>query len=295
MSIFKFKHFDILQKDSAMKVGTDSMILGSFIDSLNKTKGLDIGSGTGVLSLMIAQKNDIIDIIGVEVDDLAVIESIENFKKSKWGNRLKVVKDDFLNLNLEDEFDLIFSNPPYFQTTNQNFETRKAQARHESFLPVNSLLKKVKKILAPTGSFWVIIPFSDLSIWTEKAKNEGLFIQAQINIKGKIESSFNRSIISFGNNENHIGINTKIDIANLTEVDSQTSILIKLYDGLPLQYKVEDQIYIFTKTAESLASEPEILMPLANIILAIPLIPAPPRPMKWMRLSANSDNFIFRA
>jgi len=201
MSIFKFKHFDILQKDSAMKVGTDSMILGSFIDSLNKTKGLDIGSGTGVLSLMIAQKNDIIDIIGVEVDDLAVIESIENFKKSKWGNRLKVVKDDFLNLNLEDEFDLIFSNPPYFQTTNQNFETRKAQARHESFLPVNSLLKKVKKILAPTGSFWVIIPFSDLSIWTEKAKNEGLFIQAQINIKGKIESSFNRSIISFGNNE----------------------------------------------------------------------------------------------
>ena len=63
------------------------------------------------------------------------------------------------------------------------------------------LLKKVKKILAPTGSFWVIIPFSDLSIWTEKAKNEGLFIQAQINIKGKIESSFNRSIISFGNNE----------------------------------------------------------------------------------------------
>jgi tRNA1Val (adenine37-N6)-methyltransferase len=201
MSIFKFKHFDILQKDSAMKVGTDSMILGSFIDSLNKTKGLDIGSGTGVLSLMIAQKNDIIDIIGVEVDDLAVIESIENFKKSKWGNRLKVVKDDFLNLNLEDEFDLIFSNPPYFQTTNQNFETRKAQARHESFLPVNSLLKKVKKILAPTGSFWVIIPFSDLSIWTEKAKNEGLFIQDQINIKGKIESSFNRSIISFGNNE----------------------------------------------------------------------------------------------
>ena len=80
-----------------------------------------------------------------------------------------------------------------------------------------------------------------------------------INFEQQLQSSeyFDEFYISFGNNENHIGINTKIDIANLTEVDSQTSILIKLYDGLPLQYKVEDQIYIFTKTAESLAYQIE--------------------------------------
>ena len=105
MSIFKFKHFDILQKDSAMKVGTDSMILGSFIDSLNKTKGLDIGSGTGVLSLMIAQKNDIIDIIGVEVDDLAVIESIENFKTATTVSVLGLYPNKLNKVEVTLDFD----------------------------------------------------------------------------------------------------------------------------------------------------------------------------------------------
>ena len=105
MSVFKFKNFSVQQSDAAMKVGTDAMLLGTFIEAENKTRALDIGTGTGVLSLMLAQQNDTLQVTGVEIDQASAEEAILNFKNSTWSNRLQLIHNDFLNQEFSDSFD----------------------------------------------------------------------------------------------------------------------------------------------------------------------------------------------
>ena len=138
MSNFRFKQFEITQNDNAMKVGTDAMVLGSFVNSHGRKKGLDVGSGTGVLSLMIAQNNSDISIDAVELDALSAAEGELNFKNSPWPERLKTHHCDFLEYETEEKYDLIVSNPPYYQTTLVNNDDRKANARHEKSARVYS-------------------------------------------------------------------------------------------------------------------------------------------------------------
>ena len=95
-----------------MKVGTDSMLLGAFLDAKSNKKGLDIGSGTGVLSLMVAQKNSQIDIDAIEIDELTSKECRYNFEQSPWNDRLRCCNKDFMDFNSSEKYDLIFSNPP---------------------------------------------------------------------------------------------------------------------------------------------------------------------------------------
>ncbi len=150
MSVFKFKHFSVKQSDSAMKVGTDAMLLGAFVETENKTQALDIGTGTGVLSLMLAQKNETLQITAIDIDELSAKEALINFQNSSWTNRLNVYHADFLSFKTENQYDLIVSNPPYFSTTNENKDERKAQARHISSLEIKPLPSF--RICLPSGS-----------------------------------------------------------------------------------------------------------------------------------------------
>ena len=197
MSIFKFKHFEIKQSDSAMKVGTDAMLLGSLVDSKGKKTALDVGSGTGVLSLMLAQKNIDLLIDSVEIDELASKECQFNFVESKWNDRLSVWNTDFLLLPKMRHYDLIISNPPYYSSTNVSKDTRVAIAKHVCSLPVEEFVKKVLSLLKVGGHFWVIIPTSEVGKWWFYGELNGFRIKEKISIKGKQNKESNRSVLCF--------------------------------------------------------------------------------------------------
>ena len=197
MSDFKFKYFSVQQSHSAMKVGTDAMVLGSLIDSKNKKNGLDIGAGTGVISLMVAQQNEEIIIDAVEIDSLSAEESRLNFQNSPWSNRLNVQCSNFIEFSKEKKYDLIFSNPPYHSATNLNTDKRKAQARHENSLPVKMFFQKVSDLISEKGELWIIIPFSEKEKWQNEAKLNVLKLKTEFLIKGKPSKDVNRIVLCF--------------------------------------------------------------------------------------------------
>jgi len=202
-----------------MKVGTDAMILGVLIDSSKKHRGLDIGAGTGVLSLMVAQLNTTIQIDAVEIDELAAEECALNFKNSSWSGRLSILHKDFDNFNTENKYDLIFSNPPYYATTNLNKDTRKAQARHEENLPASIILQKVKELLSDKGEFWVIIPSSEREKWSLKAELNALRIKTAISMKGKPNKDVNRVVLCL----NHSAVLTEEKELTVRNMDNSYS------------------------------------------------------------------------
>ena len=204
MSVFKFKHFSVKQSDSAMKVGTDALILGAFIEASEKCQALDIGCGTGVLSLMIAQQNNSAQITAIDIDEASVQEANVNFKNSQWSKRLIAFQNDFLEHDFTEQFDLIVSNPPYFSTTNENTDTRKAQARHVSSLEIKPFLEKVNSLLLPNGDFWIIIPFYDVSLWTHQAEVNDLFVTRRVDVIGKEGNEPIRSILKFAHSSEFV-------------------------------------------------------------------------------------------
>ena len=201
MSVFRFKEFSITQSDSAMKVGTDAMLLGSFVEVQETQRVLDIGAGTGVVSLMIAQKYPEARIEAVEIDPFSAQECQLNFEASKWADQLIVHQADFLDLETDGMFDLIVSNPPYYQTRFENDDERVAKAKHESSLPMHSFLEGVERRLTNAGSFWLILPFEDLASWIKSANQFALYPKHLIHIKGKSSLAVKRVIAKFSKSE----------------------------------------------------------------------------------------------
>ena len=197
MSVFRFKQFSILQAESAMKVGTDAMLLGATSETLNPSTILDVGTGTGVVALMLAQRNPNAVIHAVEVDPQSAEECRKNFEISPWTERLTVHMNDFLSFQSDIKFDLIVSNPPYYQTRLENQDDRKSRARHESALPVDKMMERVGALLSDGGEFRVIIPTETLGNWLENAGEAGLFCNDQIDVYGKKNATPKRCILSF--------------------------------------------------------------------------------------------------
>lgn len=168
-----------------MKVGTDAMVLGSLIEVEGKKKCLDIGTGTGVLSLMVAQKNPIIQIQAIEIDQESADEANLNFQNSSWSDRLMIFQMDFRNFEFNQQFDLIISNPPYFENGLLNESSRKAKTRHEESLPLMELFEKVSSLLSSDGHFWVILPFETASKWKKTAEDLQFYCAQEIKINGK--------------------------------------------------------------------------------------------------------------
>lgn len=185
MSVFKFKHFDVKQADSAMKIGTDAMIFGALIDAEGKTRALDIGTGTGVLSLMVAQKNPDIYITASEIEATAAAEAAYNFQHAPFAGRLKVLPGDFLQLEAEAPFDLIFSNPPYFENSSKSLAANRNLARHDDNLPLGLLFQKTAALLAADGAFWLILPHLTMDQYYPEAALHNLHPVREILVFGK--------------------------------------------------------------------------------------------------------------
>jgi len=204
MSTFQFKHFSVSQANATMKVGTDAMLLGSSVDEENPFSILDIGTGTGVIALMLAQRFNTASVIGLEIDDEACQEAKINFEQSTWKDRLEAIHGDILSIQFDDQFDLIVSNPPYYENSLVSVNERTSRAKHAEFLPVEDLLRKVAFILNENGSFWVIIPSENAESWMLQAELNQLHLQSSISILGKEGQKEKRRILAFSKKKKEV-------------------------------------------------------------------------------------------
>ena len=182
---------------SPLKVGTDSMLLGSFISSDSKLQGLDLGSGTGVLSLMLAQKNQKLQIDAVEIDANVANECDLNFQNSKWRKNIKSISADYLQFEFNKKYDLIFSNPPYHFENTLSPDNGVNISKHSMLSDFIQFFQLVKQLLTENGDFWIILPFSSSDQLTKLANEQGLFLKEFICIHSKPSKKNIRVIMNF--------------------------------------------------------------------------------------------------
>ena len=174
---FNFKQFSIQQDRCSMKVGTDSVLLGAWTEVNNEKNTLDIGSGTGILCLMMAQRLEG-KITGVELDKDAYEQSIENVKNSPWENRISIFPYafQFFVAKNSEKFDLIICNPPYFKNSLLPEEDQRKMARHTIELSFSDLANGVSQCLHPNGKFNIILPTTEALEFREICKTNNLFL-----------------------------------------------------------------------------------------------------------------------
>jgi len=197
---FKFKQFTINQERCAMKIGTDGVLLGAWSSiNHNPFSILDIGAGTGVVSLMLAQRSFAELIDAIEIDDDTYEQCAENFENSPWNDRLfcyHASLDQFTQ-EIDDKYDLIVSNPPFYSEDYKSKNTQRDMARFQDALPFINLLESVSKLLTETGIFSVIIPFKEEAKFLKIAEESGLFVKRLTKVKGNPDSDIKRSLIEF--------------------------------------------------------------------------------------------------
>jgi tRNA1Val (adenine37-N6)-methyltransferase len=185
MSVFKFKKFNIEQEGCAQKVGTDSMVLGSFVDSHNPSKILDIGTGNGALALMMAQKFKNAFVTGVEIQESCCSTAQINFSNSPFKDRLRLLNADINDCQYFEEFDLIISNPPFFSNDMVSSSHSRTIARHQSTLTLLDLLRIAADSMCVNGEMWIIVPKESSEDLIDKSVSYGLKLSRIINVFGK--------------------------------------------------------------------------------------------------------------
>ena len=177
------------------KVGTDAMLLGAYIDASKQSLGLDIGAGTGVLSLMLAQRNPSIQITCIEIDEKSSDECTKNVNNSLWFNRIETIHADFTQYDFQQNFDLIFTNPPYYLTDNSSNESNE-RTKHITPESLLNWLNKIANLLTKKGEFWMIWPSETSQKIIEMAHDSGLHVAKKIAIYSKI-NKLSRNILCF--------------------------------------------------------------------------------------------------
>lgn len=194
---FEFKQFIIRQDHSAFKVGTDAVILGSSADVSSVANALDIGAGTGLIALMLAQRSNAA-VTALEPDPGSFEDLVLNIKNCNWKDRIEA-----LNIYLQDfasscKFDLIVSNPPYFSNSLRNPDRSKAGARHKDLLTDDELLAGVDRLLEDEGLFQVIMPKAEGEVFISEGIKYGLFCNQIIRIRPLPSAAVNRLVLAFG-------------------------------------------------------------------------------------------------
>src|SRR5664280_1075535 len=194
---FSFKQFTIYQDKSAFKVGTDGVLLGAYADLNGVTNILDIGSGTGLLSIMLAQRCEAM-ITAIEPDHDSFIQSCENVNLVEWQKRIKIVNSDLQNFNSDNEkFDLIVTNPPYFCDSLKSPDPRKSAARHNDSLTTVEIVTGVKRLLKDDGRLQLILPYVEGNVFIADASRYGFYCNNILKIRPLPESEIRRLILTF--------------------------------------------------------------------------------------------------
>ena len=213
-----------------MKVGTDGVLLGAWTDVKQAKRILDIGTGTGLLALMLAQRSNA-EIDAIEIDSEAAEQACENINHSPWSHRIRIIHTSFQEFaGIKKKYDLIVSNPPYFINSLKTPDKKRSLARHDHELNHKSLTEGVKILLAGKGRFDVVLPADNFRLFCESMNNNGLYVSRQTNIYSNPESSCIRVLAEFSHtnsikNSNDIVIET----GGRHQYSTQYSELVKEY------------------------------------------------------------------
>ena len=195
--MFSFKQFDIAQDKCAMKVGTDGTLLGSWVKADDPKKILDIGTGTGLIAIMMAQRFANAQVKAVELDMDASHQAADNFQKTPWSNRLSLENISLQEFKHPPSFDLIVSNPPYFENNLKAKNKKRTQARHTDTLSFETLIEVGTKLMSNNGSLSIIIPSESKPKVEKLAENHQLFINRLCWVKGTMTTPIKRVLMQF--------------------------------------------------------------------------------------------------
>ena len=180
---FRFKKFEVLNDKTAMKVGTDGVLLGAWCDVSGAKRVLDVGTGCGLIALMVAQRNADSTVLGIDIDADAVAEAEYNFKQSVWHDRLQASVQDFLTMSQETgAFDLIVSNPPFFTSGVKPADEARMNSRHVDALPIGKLIDNAAKLLAANGKLALIYPADNDGMVEECVEFSPLSISRKVHV-----------------------------------------------------------------------------------------------------------------
>ena len=203
MTKFSFKQFSVEQDKAAMKIGTDGVLLGAWAPINEQTFSiLDIGSGTGIIALMLAQRSDADQIDALEIDENAYEQAVENFENSPWSDRLFCYHaglDEFME-EPEDEYDLVVSNPPFYTENYFSGDEQRDQARFTESLPFEDLIEAADLLLSENGVFAIIIPFKEEEKLIALAHDFDLFPMKITRVKGTSTTEIKRTLLAFSRN-----------------------------------------------------------------------------------------------
>lgn len=197
---FKFKQFTVHQDKCAMKIGTDSVLLGAWASlDYDPLFILDIGAGTGIIALMQAQRSMADNIDAIEIDDKAYEQCLENFENSKWNDRLFCYHASLLEYaeEIDDLYDLIICNPPFYSETFKSENKQRNLARFADAMPAEHLVTSASKLLSRKGHFCVVLPYSEAERFIQLCKDHGLFPNRITHVKGNPTVEIKRSLIDF--------------------------------------------------------------------------------------------------
>ncbi len=206
---FQFKQFTIQQDKCAMKVCTDACLFGAWVSKkleTNEISGeniLDIGCGTGLLSLMLAQKS-VGKIDAVEIDEGAFEQAKENINATRWSESITIHHGSIVNFESLKKYDLIISNPPFYENQLKSEDKHRNVALHATTLSYFELVTAIKKNLAPNGIAGILLPYQCINNFDETLLNQKLFIVEKLNVAHSASHPFFRSLLLISNKENEL-------------------------------------------------------------------------------------------
>jgi tRNA1Val (adenine37-N6)-methyltransferase len=224
-NIFKFKQFDIVQDNAPMKIGTDGVLLGAWAHIEQSENILDIGTGTGLIALMAAQRNPKASITAIELNDKALKDAKINFKQSPWTDRLNLIHTSFQKWVTTQTFDAIISNPPFFDEDIQSPDTDRQMARHSTYLPLQELIGKAKLLLNKQGTINLILPADKEMSLKEIVANERLFLHHICYVHGQQNKPVKRILVS-------LGLEEKVTLSNQLIIEKARHHYTKAYTNL---------------------------------------------------------------
>jgi len=195
---FKFKHFTVNQNKTVFKVGTDGVLLGAIADLSGSESILDVGTGTGLIAMMAAQRTDA-EITAIEPDNESFIQASENVRLCRWAERIKVINTGFKDFYLSGskKFDSIITNPPFFRNSLKNPDPVKSAARHSGSLTSFDILEGAGILLNDEGNLQLILPYAEGNLFIVEAIGSGFYCNRIIRVKPVLEGEIRRLILKF--------------------------------------------------------------------------------------------------
>lgn len=221
-SFFKFKQFTIHQDKCAMKVTTDSCLFGAWVaQQLSESRSdlstvLDIGGGTGLLSLMLAQINNVAKIDVLEIDIEATAQAKENVEQSPFSNQIQIINADARTYHFSKKYNVIISNPPFYENELKGNNAVKNIAHHNDGLSITELLKIIKDNLAANGNFFLLLPYKRFEEIKKLIQKEELGVTKVVFVKQSENHSYFRVLVAGTNTSTNTNMEAEINITTKT-------------------------------------------------------------------------------